>query len=39
MRLALCALLAIGAMALPPLIDGINRIQDRQAQTALPFSP
>lgn len=37
MRLALALLLAIGAMALPPAIEGINRIQDRQAQTILPL--
>lgn len=35
MRAALCLLLAIGAMALPPAIEGINRIQSRQAQTLM----
>lgn len=35
MRLALALLLALGAMALPPLIEGVNRIQQRQAQTLM----
>ena len=35
MRLALALLLAIGAMALPPAIEGLNRIQSRQAQTLM----
>jgi len=33
MRLALCLLLTVGAVALPAGIEGVNRIQDRQAQT------
>lgn len=37
MRAALCLLLAVGAVALPPAIEGINRIQSRQAQTILPL--
>jgi hypothetical protein len=35
MRLALCLLLAIGSLALPAMVEGINRIQDRQAQTLM----
>jgi len=33
MRLALALLLAVGAVALPAGIEGINRIQDRQVRS------
>ncbi len=35
MRAALCLLLAIGSLALPHWIAGVERIQSRQAQTLM----